>query len=139
MLFGSLIILVPWNCSRFGSVTHTSYQLTSAWHRFLFKIYFSLIYLISTAASPPSSSSSTSPFSLPKIHFSSEKGRLPGISIKHGIPSSNKSRHILSYQLWTMVPSKRLPKGDKRIRCTPTPTIRSPTRMPSYTTFMQRT
>lgn len=57
---------------------------------------------------------------------------LPGISTKHGLTGCTKTRHKPSYKAGkaTQLEGKG-PKRGKRVRDTPTPTIRSPTATPS--------
>ena len=58
---------------------------------------------------------------------------LPGISTEQSTTRCNKTRHTPSYQGWTRQLSRRerVPRAGKRVRDSPTPTVRSPTRIPS--------
>lgn len=58
------------------------------------------------------------------------------ISTKGGSSSSSKTRLFPSYEGWTRQPSRRKsPKNNQRVRDSPAPTVRCPSRKPKYTGF----
>ena len=63
----------------------------------------------------------------PSISLQKRAG-LPVISTQHGVTRYKKTKNKPSYQGWTR---KRVPRAGKRVRDTPTPTVRSPTKIPS--------
>ena len=96
----------------------------------MFSLFFSNTHLTPTEASPHSPPSCSL---LPQIHciFSlQKKAGLPGILTKHNITRYNKTRNKLSYQSWTRQPSRKkwVPRAVKRVKDTPTPTVRSLTK-----------
>lgn len=107
---------------------------------------YSLIDFITTAFFPPSVPP-RSLFHLPSppvslfLCFPSEKRQLRNIN-QNNITSYSKTRHKISYQVWTRQSSrrKRVSRTGKRVRDIPTSTVRSPT-TPSYTAkmYIQRT
>ena len=79
--------------------------------------------------------------SLPKISPSvlfQKRTGLPGTLIKYGIKCYNKTSHILLHQGWIRQPSRRkgFHKQAKEPETTSAPTVRSPTRTPSYSVIL---
>lgn len=66
-----------------------------------------------------------------------KRAGLPGTPSKHSVTSYNKTRHIFSHRGWAMQSNrrKRVLQVGKRLRDSPAPTIRHPTRTPSHTTI----
>lgn len=97
---------------------------------FLFVLFDEPQFLLSLLHPAPSSSP------LPQIHCSSvspqKRAGLPRVSIKHGISHYNKPRREPSHHGCMWQPNRK--KSMQRVRDSPAPSARSPSRTPSYTT-----
>lgn len=112
--------------------------------------YYSLIYYITIAVSPPSTPPSeslhhSSPdklYLISPFSFRKEQALPQGYQSYNGIKSYNKMRHIFLYSDWLMQHSRKksLPEAGKIVRYTPTATDRTSIRTTSYATitYMQR-
>lgn len=98
---------------------------------FLFVLSDQPQFLLSLLHPVPSSSP------LSQIHCSSvspqKRAGLPKVSIKYGISHYNKPRHEPSHHGCMWQPNRK--KNRQRVRDSPAPSARSPSRTPSYTTI----
>lgn len=104
-------------------------------------IYSSLIHYTPTAVPLPLFPVPPAQLPTPQIHSSSIPFRKEQVfqGYQPGLTSYSKTKHRPLYQGWIRPLSrrKRVPRAGKRARDTPTPTVRSPTGTPSYTTRTQ--